>query len=230
MLTHDRSWLLLAIWSSSKAKLSTVDCQEADRLEFYYSNCVSKLWTLSRSFRCCIYESHYIHLHFSSLGLDQSSTPRNNTDPVPNQVTVSNPVSQLPDPVPNQVTVSNPVSQLPDPVPNQVTVSNPVSQLPDPVPNQVTVSNPVSQLPDPVPNQVTVSNPVSQLPDPVPNQVTVSNPVSQLPDPVPNPPRPGGDGVCHQMMVCVVQLVHTYHHAALAIILAICAFLLYYWT
>ena len=27
---------LLAIWTSPKAKLSTVDCLEADRLEFYY--------------------------------------------------------------------------------------------------------------------------------------------------------------------------------------------------
>ena len=42
--------LLLAIWTSPKAKLSTVDCLEADRLEFYYRiaaqvqrNCVSKL-------------------------------------------------------------------------------------------------------------------------------------------------------------------------------------------
>ena len=42
---------LLAIWTSPKAKLSTVDCLEADRLEFYYRiaaqvqrNCVSKLY------------------------------------------------------------------------------------------------------------------------------------------------------------------------------------------
>ena len=41
----------LAIWTSPKAKLSTVDCLEADRLEFYYRiaaqvqrNCVSKQW------------------------------------------------------------------------------------------------------------------------------------------------------------------------------------------
>ena len=43
-------WLLLVIWSSPKAKLSTVDCLKADRLEFHYRiaaqvqrNCVSKL-------------------------------------------------------------------------------------------------------------------------------------------------------------------------------------------
>ena len=47
---------LLAIWTSPKAKLSTVDCLEADRFEFYYRiaaqvqrNRVSKLWKLSRS-------------------------------------------------------------------------------------------------------------------------------------------------------------------------------------
>ena len=47
---------LLAIWTSSKAKLSTVDCLEADRFKFYYRiaaqvqrNRVSKLWKLSRS-------------------------------------------------------------------------------------------------------------------------------------------------------------------------------------
>ena len=51
---------LLAIWTSPKAKLSTVDCLEADRLEFYYRiaaqvqrNCVSKLWKLSRSWYAC---------------------------------------------------------------------------------------------------------------------------------------------------------------------------------
>ena len=51
---------LLAIWTSSKAKLSTVDCLEADRLEFYYRiaaqvqrNRVSKLWKLSRSWYAC---------------------------------------------------------------------------------------------------------------------------------------------------------------------------------
>ena len=47
---------LLAIWASPKAKLSTVDCLEAERLEFYYRiaaqvhrNRLSKLWKLSRS-------------------------------------------------------------------------------------------------------------------------------------------------------------------------------------
>ena len=51
---------LLAIWTSPKAKLSTVDCLEADRLEFYYRiaaqvqrNRVSKLWKLSRSWYAC---------------------------------------------------------------------------------------------------------------------------------------------------------------------------------
>ena len=46
---------MLAIWTSPKAKLSTVDCLEADRFKFYYRiaaqvqrNCVSKLWKLSR--------------------------------------------------------------------------------------------------------------------------------------------------------------------------------------
>ena len=48
---------LLAIWTSPKAKLSTVDCLEADRVEFYYRiaaqvqrNRVSKL---SRSWYAC---------------------------------------------------------------------------------------------------------------------------------------------------------------------------------
>ena len=52
-------WLLLAIWSSSKAKLSTVEL-EADRLEFHYMiaaqvqrNCVSKLWKLFCSCSVC---------------------------------------------------------------------------------------------------------------------------------------------------------------------------------
>ena len=51
----------LAIWTSPKAKLSTVDCLEADRLEFYYRiaaqvqrNRVSKLWKLSRSGYACV--------------------------------------------------------------------------------------------------------------------------------------------------------------------------------
>ena len=51
---------LLAIWTSPKAKLSTFDCLEADRLEFYYRiaaqvqrNRVSKLWKLSRSWYAC---------------------------------------------------------------------------------------------------------------------------------------------------------------------------------
>ena len=51
---------LLAIWTSLKAKLSTVDCLEADRLEFDYRiaaqvqrNRVSKLWKLSRSWYAC---------------------------------------------------------------------------------------------------------------------------------------------------------------------------------
>ena len=51
---------LLAIWTSPKAKLSTVDCLEADRFEFYYRiaaqvqrNRVSKLWKLSRSWYAC---------------------------------------------------------------------------------------------------------------------------------------------------------------------------------
>ena len=52
---------LLAIWTSPKAKLSTVDCLEADRLEFYYRiaaqvqrNRVSKLWKLSRSWNALL--------------------------------------------------------------------------------------------------------------------------------------------------------------------------------
>ena len=52
---------LLAIWTSPKAKPSTVDCLEADRLEFYYRiaaqvqrNRVSKLWKLSRSWYACV--------------------------------------------------------------------------------------------------------------------------------------------------------------------------------
>ena len=51
---------LLAIWTSPKAKLSTVDCLEADRFEFYYRiaaqvqrNRVSKLWKLFRSWYAC---------------------------------------------------------------------------------------------------------------------------------------------------------------------------------
>ena len=51
---------LLAIWTSPKAKLSTVDCLEADRLEFYYRiaaqvqrSRVSKLWKLSSSWYAC---------------------------------------------------------------------------------------------------------------------------------------------------------------------------------
>ena len=51
---------LVAIWTSPKAKLSTVDCLEADRVEFYYRiaaqvqrNRVSKLWKLSRSWYAC---------------------------------------------------------------------------------------------------------------------------------------------------------------------------------
>ena len=51
---------LLAIWTSPKAKLFTVDCLEADRLEIYYRiaaqvqrNRVSKLWKLSRSWYAC---------------------------------------------------------------------------------------------------------------------------------------------------------------------------------
>ena len=51
---------LLAIWTSPKAKLSTVDCLEADRFKFYYRlaaqvqrNRVSKLWKLSRSWYAC---------------------------------------------------------------------------------------------------------------------------------------------------------------------------------
>ena len=55
---------LLAIWTSPKAKLSTVDCLEADRFKFYYRiaaqvqrNRVSKLWKLSRSW----YAEHCRH-------------------------------------------------------------------------------------------------------------------------------------------------------------------------
>ena len=51
---------LLVIWTSPKAKLFTVDCLEADRLEIYYRiaaqvqrNRVSKLWKLSRSWYAC---------------------------------------------------------------------------------------------------------------------------------------------------------------------------------
>ena len=51
---------LLAIWTSPKAKLSTVSCLEADRFKFYYRiaaqvqrNRVSKLWKLSRSWYAC---------------------------------------------------------------------------------------------------------------------------------------------------------------------------------
>ena len=55
---------LLAIWTSPKANLSTVDCLEADRFEFYYRiaaqvqrNRVSKLRKLSRSW----YAEHCRH-------------------------------------------------------------------------------------------------------------------------------------------------------------------------
>ena len=53
-IAHSRSIMAVAgDRSSSKAKLSTVDSQEPDRLEFHYSNCVSKLWTLSRLCALC---------------------------------------------------------------------------------------------------------------------------------------------------------------------------------
>ena len=49
----------MAIWSFLWAGLSAVDGLEADRLAFHYritarvwGGCVSKLWTLSRSYDC----------------------------------------------------------------------------------------------------------------------------------------------------------------------------------
>ena len=54
MLTQNELANVQLQWTSPKAKLSTVDCLEADRLEFYYriaakvqKKCVSKLWKLS---------------------------------------------------------------------------------------------------------------------------------------------------------------------------------------
>ena len=58
---------VLAIWSSSKAKLSTVDCLEADRIDRIAAqvqrNCVSKLWKLSRSCSVCIEQCRHAQLN-----------------------------------------------------------------------------------------------------------------------------------------------------------------------
>ena len=62
---------LLAIWTSPMAKLSTVDCLEADRFKFYYRisaqvqrNRVSKLWKLSRSwYDCCAKHCRHAQLN-----------------------------------------------------------------------------------------------------------------------------------------------------------------------
>ena len=72
---------LLAIWTSPKAKLSTVDSLEADRLEFYYRiaaqvqrNCVSKLWKLSRSWYvcgdCCAKHRRHAQLNCGQVSTD----------------------------------------------------------------------------------------------------------------------------------------------------------------